>query len=332
MKEKALGKVLVTGATGFIGSHLAERLAREDRQVRCLVRKSSNRRWLEGLEIETVVGDVTSPETLRGAVEGADVVFHLAARGRALNEESLYRTNATGTVNLMKAIAEFNPTLRRIVVVSSLAVTGPSRDGKPVTESTVPLPITAYGASKLAGEDSAMAFHPRLPVTIVRPPVVYGPRDVNLCPLFRYVKRGIKPVLGWRKRYGSMIYIDDLIDALFLVAQNERAPGNIYFVVSEPWSSLSQFYDTIADVMGRRAVTVHVPVLPCTLFVFGFEMISRARGKVPLLHVEKLRDLRQRTWVCEGKRAEQELGFTPSVTLREGVENCVRWYENESWI
>ena len=179
-------KALITGSNGFIGSHLAERLLNHDYQVKCLVRKTSNLRWIKDLPVEVVYGDIADLNSLLPSVAGVDYVFHLSGALRANNENEFYRINQGGTKNLLEACRQQNPNLKRFVCVSTQAAAGPSIDGIPLTESDDPHPISIYGKSKQLGEQVVLEFQKFFPVTIIRPPIVYGPRDDDFLEAFEY--------------------------------------------------------------------------------------------------------------------------------------------------
>ena len=324
-------RVLVTGGTGFIGSHLVERLLEKGVFVRCLVRESNNLGWLKkDGNIEYVVGNVLDYNSLIPAVSQIDTVFHLAGLTKSTNEEDFYRVNAEGTSNLLKAVVEVNPHLRRFVYISSQAVTGPS--STPVTEFESPKPVTSYGASKLAGEKRVLAFGSQIPVTILRPAIVYGPRERDVYTFFRMIKWGIKPVLGWEEHYGSFIYVDDLIDGIILAAENKKAIGQIYFLVSESIVSWSDLNNEIARALGKKAVTIRVPVLIASFIAVVTELISKLIGKPSILTRQKIKELREKAWICDGSKAERELDFHPKVLLPEGIDRCVDWYKKQGWL
>lgn len=325
-------KVLVTGGTGFIGSHLVEGLVKKGISVRCLVRESSNLRWLEGMDVDYVFGDVTHYDSLVPAVSEVDTVFHLAGKTKSLTEEGFYQANAKGTVNLLKAVVQTNPFIRRFLYVSSQAAAGPNPDFRPVTESDSPRPIAPYGASKLAGEEAVLAFRSQIPVTIVRPPVVYGPRDTGIYEFFRIIRRGIKPILGWRDRYYSFIYVEDLIQGLLLAAEKEKAVEQIYFLVSESGVTYRTLTRDIARAMGKKAISVHVPISLLTIVAMINEVVSQLTGKPSAVNRHKVRELRRRFWLCDGSKAMEELGFYPEILLQEGMERSAAWYREVGWL
>ena len=324
-------KALVTGGTGFIGSHLVERLLGKDISVRCLVRKANNLGWLQkNRDIEYVFGNVVDYNSLIPAVSKIDTVFHLAGVTKSTAEENFYQVNATGTLNLLKAVVKVNPDLKRFVYISSQAVTGPS--STPVTESEIPRPITPYGASKLAGEETVLAFRSQIPVTILRPAIVYGPREKDVYTFFRIIQWGIKPVLGWKEHYGSFIYVDDLVDGIILAAENEKAIGQTYFLVSESIVSWSSLNNEIARALGKKAITIHVPVLLADFIAVVTELISKLIGKPSILTRHKIKELKEEAWICDGSKARKELGFHPKVRFSEGIDRCADWYRKQGWL
>ncbi len=323
---------LITGSNGFIGSHLVQRLIEDDVTVRCLVRKTSDLRWLEELDVEIIYGDLRDYDSLEEAVSKVDTVFHCAGQTGYADNESYYQTNVMGTVNLLKAIAYHNPYIKRFIYLSSQAASGPSYDGHPITEVDSRDPLTSYGASKLAAEEAALAFEPQIPITIVRPPLVYGPRDRNLYPLFKIISKGIKPVVGWRKRYVSLIYIDDLIEGLLLAVKSKKAAGQTYFITFESQFAYQDLNKVIASVMGQRAITVHVPVFLFTGIVLFTDLISKITGKSMVLNKQRMQIIKQRYWICDGSKAVEELGFQSVFTLEEGIRKSIAWYRDNGWL
>ncbi|MBN2030921.1 NAD-dependent epimerase/dehydratase family protein [bacterium] len=324
--------VLVTGSNGFIGSHLVQRLVAEGITVRCLVRKTSDLRWLEGLDIELVYGDLRDYDSLEEVVSKVDTVFHCASQTGYADNESYYQTNVMGTVNLLKAIAYHNPYIKRFIYLSSQAASGPSYDGHPISEADSPDPITSYGASKLAAEEAALAFEPQIPVTVIRPPLVFGPRDKNLFLLFKIIRKKIKPVLGWRKRHLSLIFIDDLIEGLLLAVKCKKATGQTYFITSESQYTYQDLNKIIASIMGQRAITVHIPVLLFTGIILITDLISKITGKSMVLNKQRMQIIKQRYWICDGSKAVKELGFRSDFSLEEGIRKSIAWYRENGWL
>ncbi|MBI2940258.1 MAG: NAD-dependent epimerase/dehydratase family protein [Chloroflexi bacterium] len=321
---------LVTGANGFLGSHLVETLLAAGDDVRCLTRRSSDRRWLDGLPVEYAWGDVTDPDSSQAATRGVDRVFHLAGLTKALHPRQFFAVNAGGTANVLVAAAD-RTSPPRVVVVSSLAAIGPAPSDQPPTEETPGRPITPYGESKLAAEKVAAQYRDRLPLTIVRPPTIYGRRDPETLPFYRLAKWGLRVVVGGDRRL-SLVEATDVARALLLVANAPSAIGRTYFVANHEPVSLDRLLVLIALAVGTR--TVRLPV-PAGLIVAAGALngqIARARGRPHMFDRDKARDIVARHWVCDARRIQQELDFAPMVPLAEGICRVAEWYRQVGWL
>ncbi|HDQ44056.1 MAG TPA: NAD-dependent epimerase/dehydratase family protein [bacterium] len=325
-------KVLVTGASGFIGSHLVEFLLQKRYAVRCLVRKTSDLRWISDLNAEIVYGDFGDRESLSEALKDIGLLFHLAGTTKALNREAFYQGNVAGTRALLEIIEEKKIPLRRFVFVSSQAVVGPARDERPVTEETPPRPLTRYGNSKLEAENLVRSYASRIPVTIIRSPGVFGPRDPDVFEAFRWVGRGLQPVLGWKERYVSFIYVEDLVRGLVMAAESSAAEGKLYHMVTEPDLTWKSFTQVISAIMGKKGIRFHVPL---TLFAAvclirdGIAIVTRKPG---VLNWDKTKEFYQRFWLFDGSRAEAELGFRKEFDFHAAVEKTYHWYLDSGWL
>lgn len=329
-------KVLITGATGFIGSHLTECLASRGYRVRCLLRNSSNTRWLEHCillgkqgvvpEPELVTGDCLDENSLYDALNGVDVVIHLAGLTKAVREEDFFRINLDGTKTLIQAIKKSETVLRRFVFISSLAASGPSPDGSPVKEDDPPSPVSFYGKSKYEAEKVVMENAEIIPFTIIRPPAVYGPRDCDFYVFFKLVKRGIFPY--WGRSLYSMVYIDDLINGIILSIEKEVAKGKIYFISDKNAYTNEEIAFTIARILGKRLRKVRLPRSLMPLLASIGEKI-KSEG---IINRDKIRELGHACWVCDPSRAERELGYKSMVTLGEGLKWTADWYRINRWI
>ncbi len=324
-------KVLVTGANGFLGSHLVEGILSMGHQVRGLVRKTSDLRWLEGSEIGLVYGEMTDSTTLREAVQDIDIIYHLAAVTRARHKEIYYRVNHQGTLNLLEACVQHNQTLQKFVLVSSLAAAGPSLPGRLLRESDQCRPVSDYGRSKFFAEQATAEYGDRLPVTVVRPPAIYGPRDVDFLAYFRILKRHLRPLLGFRERRLSICHVRDVVAGVILAAESHRSTGQTYFISGQEarWEELSR---TMADALGVSALKVRVPLFALHLAAFLSEWFAPLLREAPTLDRRKARDMSQQYWTCDWGKAREELGYRPSVTLAEGMQETVEWYRNVGWL
>ena len=323
---------MVTGATGFIGSHLAEALVQRGVQVRCLLREESDRRWLKGLPIEIASGNCCDKPSLKEAVKGVDHVFHLAGVTKAVKKETYFEINGLGTENLIHACLENNPHLKRFIYVSSQAAAGPCRNGGKKKESDPCEPVSAYGQSKRMGEELALPHSHELPLLILRPSAVYGPRDKDIYALFKCLSRRIKPCLSGPDQHLSLCYVGDIVQGILLAAEVEGQSGEIFFLSDGCDYRMEEIGDTFAQAMETTALRIRLPKsLICGIGSFS-EYLSRLSGKPPLISKGKAEEMVQKDWVCDITKAKTHLGFEPNVELMEGAKLTVDWYRKENWL
>ena len=324
--------VLITGATGFIGSHLAEELHRKGYKLRCLVRKTSNLVWLKHLPIEYVYGDLFDAEMLRKSVEGVDYVYHVAGVTKSKDREGYFRGNHIATRNLLDAVREVKPDLKRFVLVSSLAAVGPSLDGRPVDETTPYHPITSYGESKMEAEKECLQLADSIPVSVVRPPAVYGPRDKDIFAFFDTMNKGLAPMIGFREKTVSLIHVADLIKGIVLAGEIPDAVGKVYFISSEKYYTWKEIGEITGRVMHKPGFGLRIPVTLVYTIAGVSELFSMVTGRAVLLNWEKATDIVQDAWTCDISRAKKDLGFKESFSIEEGIRNTVAWYRQEGWL
>jgi nucleoside-diphosphate-sugar epimerase len=324
--------VLVTGGHGFVGSHLCERLRARGDRVRILVRAGGDLTHVAGLGLEVVQGDVTDPASLAGAATGIDVVFHLAAALFGPSEAHLLRVNADGTRNLAEACRRDAPGLARFVLVSSLAAAGPSPGGGvPRTEEMPEEPLTWYGTSKLQGE-RILGGYPDLRPVIVRPPVVFGPRERDVLQFFRMARRGFLPVFGFSDRHYSLVFVDDLVEALLAAAAAAPAPGQVYFAAAPEVVTWRELGLAIAAALGVRARPVPIPEAAGALAGHAADLVARITGRSGIFSSQKVIEMRQRAWVCSAARAARDLGWTAKTPLDRALSETARWYAGHGWV
>ena len=325
-------KALVTGGTGFIGSHLVEHLLSKKYSVRTLVRRTSDLTWLKGLNVEYVYGDLFDDDALREAVTSVDYVYHSAGITNAKKKEDYYRGNATGTGNILRAVLAHNPNLRRFVHVSSQTAVGPSPSKAPISEEAEPHPITTYGKSKRKAEEECLNVIARIPLTIVRPPVVYGPRDKDVFEFFNTMNKGLQPIVGFNEKFVSMIHVSDLVRGFVMAGESNASVGQTYFVSSKNVYGWKEIGDETQRVLGHRALHVRLPKAGVFVVAAFAEFFSLFSEKPALINFEKARDMVQDYWTCDASKARKDFGFEQKISLAEGIRNTVEWYIQYHWL
>lgn len=325
-------RVLITGSNGFIGSHLVEKLLSKGYEVFCLVRKTSNLKWIQHLPVNFIYGDVVDYLSLIPAVENMDYIYHAGGIVRAKSENEFNRVNCEGTKNLLKACRQFNPNIKRFTFISSQAAAGPSFDGSPLKESETPHPISAYGRSKLKAENEVMQYADIFPVTIIRPPSVYGRRDTDVFVIFKTLKFGLKPVVGFGEQKISMIHIDDLVRGICLATEHDKAQNQNFFMADPVNYVWLDVLNLMSRVMGKKAMVIRVPPVFLNAMALLNEKSSRIFNYEAVLNVDKAREMRQRDWLISNEKAEELLSFKPEIELEDGLKETVAWYRNHGWL
>ena len=330
---------LVTGASGFIGGHLVQRLHDYGHEVTCLVRPRSDRSRLEPFQPEFKIGDVTDRKSLAAALADVDVVYHLAGATKCLRIEELERTNIDGVRNVVQACAE-RATPPILVLVSSLAAAGPTTANRLRVESDTPCPVSNYGHSKLAGEYAAMRYAGQVPMTIIRPPIVLGEADRDGLTMFDSIARwNLHLVPGLSEELFSVIHGDDLAEALVLAAlnghrlQDADSTDGIYFATSGETPTYAELGRMIGESIGRDHVRiVHNPKTAVWCLAAISEFASRVRGRPHILGVDKAREATAGSWACDGSALCRDTGFAPACSLRERLAQTAQWYVEKGWL
>ena len=324
-------EALVTGSNGFLGSHLVEGLIARGYEVHCLVRRTSNLRWLKGLPLQLIYGDVTSQGSLPEAVTQKDYVYHVAGALKGRSQWAFDRVNFYGTANLLRACWRHNRGVRRFVLISSQSAGGPSRKGQPAAENDAPRPVSRYGRSKLKAEQVARKYTERLPLTIVRPPAIFGPRDRGMHPFFKMLKKGLVVVVAG-ERYANFAYVKDVVAGTILAGEKEAGKGQTYYIAAERGCPWREFAEVAARVIGRRVVMMLVPPMVVRA-VGGFNSLAAAlTGKTQMLDWCKAHEILQPYWLCDISKAKKELGYRPAYSLQQALAETIEWYEKEGCI
>jgi nucleoside-diphosphate-sugar epimerase len=324
--------VFVTGGTGFIGSHTVERLLEEGYNVRCLVRPHQiNLRWLQGLPVDIVKGDLLDSVSLSKCLEGADYIIHIAGVTKAKRKSEFFTGNVKATEHLLYAASKMKH-LKKFCYLSSLTAVGPSTTGIPLTETAPCRPITTYGQSKLEAEHHCRHFADRMPIVIIRPPAVFGPRDKDILEMFKWVSYGFKPIIGSSEKTLSLVYAPDLAKGIIQATIDERTIGQTYNISNPTIFTFSSLIDYLATLAHKRTIHVH---LPKGLFysIAGIAQFFSTIGKKPaVLNVEKARDLLQKHWVCDSRKIWEHIGFQTSTSIYDGLNKTFQWYKKTEWL
>lgn len=325
-------KAFVTGATGFLGSHLVDLLLQEGHEVRCLVRKTSDLRWLKNKPVKLIEGDLQPGNYgLREGLKEADWCFHSAGVISATNPQEYFSVNVGGTRHCLEACLQAAPRLKRFVLVSSIAAIGSSqKNGGWIDESADPRPLTPYGQSKLEGERVALSFKEKLPLTILRPPAIYGPRDKMILPVFSLAKRRLFFVPAGKPKTISLAYVEDVARACLWGAQSERAKGEIFFVADGDRYIWQDVADCLATIFYHPVYKISLPKFVLLPIALAEELRARCLRGSPKMHRGHVRQF-FRSWgirIDKIKRA----GFTPKFNLEEGMQATVAGYRQLGWL
>ncbi|MEN2985382.1 MAG: NAD(P)-dependent oxidoreductase [Thermodesulfovibrionaceae bacterium] len=319
-------KALVTGGTGFIGSHLVEALIKYGYDVSCIVRNPSRLRFLQGLNVNLIKADLSDKNSLRKVDWDFDYIFNISGVTKATHPEEFFQSNYIGTKNLVETVAEVNSKVKRFIHVSSLAAVGPCINGKPVTEQTEPHPVSEYGKSKLLGERAVEFFKNKIPVTIIRPPAVYGPRDSDFLTFFKFINKGF--IFYFKEGVYSLVYIDDLIEGIILATHSDKAVSECFFIADNQPYTTEEIIRVISDALKKNTLKIKVSENIAKIFIRVFQKFN----KRSIINTDKLKELIQPCWVCSTEKAERMLGYKSKTKLKEGILWTAKWYKTNQWI
>lgn len=322
--------VFVTGGTGFVGSHLADALIEHpgNGEVRCLVRTKD--KWLEGKNFKRIKGDLTDLNILSEALKDVDIVFHVAGVVRAKTQEEFNRANVDATENLIRIARRQG--VKNMVVLSSLAGAGPS-SGTPRTEDEPMEPVSMYGTSKKLMEDLIREIaEPDESIKIIRPPVVYGPREADIYTYFKSFKTGICPVVGdGNNPKVSMVYVADLVDGILKAAQKTDPGVHTYYISGPEDYSWNKIGSVTSVVMNKKPLVIKIKPGLVKKISALVETTASLFGRYPVINREKAKEMILE-WTCSSQKATKELGYSPKVSLEEGISRTIHWYKKHKWL
>ena len=329
-------KILITGASGFIGSFIVEEALRQGFETWAVVRKSSSRSFLQDERIHFIELNLSSEEQLKEQLKEHqfDYVVHAAGVTKCLHKEDFFRINTEGTKNLVRALIALQMPLKRFVYISSLSIMGAIREEQPyqeIRESDKAQPNTAYGKSKIEAEEWLDTVK-GLPYVILRPTGVYGPRERDYFMMAKSIQAHTDFAVGFKQQDITFVYVTDVVQAVFLALEKGQT-GRRYFLSDGEVYQSSTFSDLIRKELGNPWwIRITAPIWLLRVITFCGEYIGHMTGKVTALNNDKYYIMRQRNWRCDIEPARQELGYDPKVRLAEGVHRSIQWYKENGWL
>ena len=335
-----MDSILVTGASGFIGSFIVEEALQKGYSTWAAIRKSSSKQYLQDPAIHFIELDYTHPDILQEQLKehaskhGAfTYIVHCAGVTKCTDKSDFDRINYQQTMNFIKALIATNQVPKLFVFISTLSVFGPihEKDYQPITEHDKPQPNTAYGRSKLKTElylESLTNF----PYLILRPTGVYGPREKDYYMMAKSIQQHVDFSVGYKRQDITFVYVSDVVQAIFL-ALDKGENGRKYFLSDGEVYQSTTFSDLIHEELGRPWwIRITAPIWVLRIITFCGEYIGKMTGKVTALNNDKFNILRQRNWRCDIQPAIDELGYKPTVKLAEGVRRSIKWYKEQGWL
>lgn len=323
--------VFITGATGFVGSHLCEKLLKENHKIYCLVRKSSNLKWLSKLNIELVYSD--DQNKLNEYLLNSEIIYHIAGATNALciTKEDYFKGNFDITKTLLNNLVEINAKPKRFVYVSTLAACGPSKENIIMNEDTPENPVSWYGQSKLATEKLVKEYTKYFHVTIVRPPPVYGPRDVGMTKVFKAIDKGVIPILG-NPTYTNFVFVEDLVNGIILAANSEKAVNETFYIASDENISSVEFLERISKSINKKTMTIKIPLNIIHFLALLSELKIQITKKPDIFNIQKFQELKENNWKISIDKAKKLLNYKPKISVEEGGLITYNWYKENNLI
>jgi len=320
---------LITGGTGFVGSHLTEELLRRGWTVRILAKDAM---YGGDLAAEIVIADLRDERALAPLLADAEYIFHVAGVTRARRITDYYDGNYLATRSLLKACGRHCRALERLVFVSSLTAVGPRTGAAEVDERSPYHPVSHYGRSKMLAELEVLAMHRKLPVTVVRPSAIYGPRDRDLLRYFRLIRRGIQPLLGEPGHELNLVHVSDVVDGIVRAAEHPAALGRVFHIGSADNYSCETICGAIAETQGMHPIVFYLPEALVYLAGLAGECTGRLLDREVFLNTQKVRETVQKAWTCSIERARAWIGYQPRIELAPGIRATYEWYRGNAWM
>ncbi len=337
-------KILITGASGFIGSFIVEEALKRGFETWAAIRRSSSRAFLQDERIHFLELDFSSQEKLEEQLKdhAFDYVVHAAGATKCLHKEDFFRINLEGTQHLVNALLSLQMPLKRFVYISSLSIMGAIREQQPyeeIRESDEAQPNTAYGKSKLAAEEwlSTLTSHlspltSQFPYIILRPTGVYGPRERDYFLQVKSIRNHVDFAVGFQRQDITFVYVTDVVQAIFL-ALDKGEIGRKYFLSDGEVYQSSEFSNLVHQELGCPWwIRITAPIWLLRVITWCGDYLGRMTGKMSALNNDKFNILRQRNWRCDIEPARRELGYEPEVKLAEGVHRSIQWYKENKWL
>lgn len=329
-------EILITGATGFIGSFIVEEAIRRGMEVWAAVRSTSSRKYLQNPEINFIELDLDNTEKLRRqlAPHTFKYIVHAAGVTKCLDSDDFFKTNTVGTRHLVDVVRELKMPIERFVFISSLSILGPLHEEQPyqeISDTDTPCPNTAYGRSKLQAEEYLRSLAD-FPYVILRPTGVYGPREKDYFMMSESIKKHVDFAVGYRRQDITFIYVQDVVQAVFLSLSKDVCGRTFLLSDGEVYSSRT-FSKLLQKELGiKRVLRITAPLWLLYAVSVAAESLAHVTGKISALNRDKYNIMKQRNWRCDITPARRDLGFTPEYKLKRGVEITVKWYKENGWL
>lgn len=329
--NRGIMKILLTGATGFLGSHIAESLTQDAHEVRCLVRATSDITFLKTLKsVEILEGSLSNLDFLQKAVMGVDAIIHNAGLTGAIHSQDYFTANVETSMNLMMSAKHYTPHLKRFIYISSLAAAGPRTNNQPQLTDN---PVSHYGRSKLMAEMKLREHANEIPLTILRPPVIYGPRDKNMLILFQAIKKGIAVLFLQGQMQVNTIYVKDVVSAVTQALMTPTKSGNTYFINDGQSYLWRELISQLAQTVSRdKHININIPLFLMKSIAFLGEYYAGFTNKKPWLFKDKIDDLCQLNWLCDDSETRRDLNWSPKYDWITGTQETYNWYREMGWL